>query len=58
MGNNHHTTDPLQITQNWFEQGRKLVLITVLSLWGSAPHPAGSHMICDDQGNFAEIILA
>ncbi len=45
-------TNPLQLAQNWFEQGRKLALVTVLSVWGSAPRPAGSHLICDDQGNF------
>lgn len=44
--------DPLQIAQNWFEQGRRIALVTVLSVWGSAPRPAGSHMICDAQGNF------
>ncbi|MBX8782427.1 XdhC family protein [Ochrobactrum sp. GRS2] len=48
----NHTTNPLQLAQNWFEQGRKLALVTVLSVWGSAPRPAGSHLICDDQGNF------
>lgn len=47
-----HTANPLQLAQNWFEQGRKLALVTVLSVWGSAPRPAGSHLICDDQGNF------
>lgn len=46
------TVNPLHIAQNWFEQGRKLALVTVLSVWGSAPRPAGSHLICDDQGNF------
>lgn len=46
------TANPLHIAQNWFEQGRKLALVTVLSVWGSAPRPAGSHLICDDQGNF------
>ncbi|QYM72196.1 XdhC family protein [Pseudochrobactrum sp. Wa41.01b-1] len=45
-------TNPLHIAQNWFEQGRKLALVTVLSVWGSAPRPTGSHLICDDQGNF------
>lgn len=45
-------TDPLHTAQSWFEQGRKLALVTVLSVWGSAPRPAGSHMICDEQGNF------
>ncbi len=44
--------DPLQIAQSWFEQGRKPALVTVLSVWGSAPRPAGSHLICDEQGNF------
>ena len=46
------STNPLHIAQNWFEQGRQLALVTVLSVWGSAPRPAGSHLICDDQGNF------
>lgn len=46
------TANPLHLAQNWFEQGRKLALVTVLSVWGSAPRPAGSHLICDDQGNF------
>lgn len=47
-----HTVTPLHIAQGWYEQGRKLALVTVLSVWGSAPRPAGSHLICDDQGNF------
>ncbi|HWD14481.1 XdhC family protein [Pseudochrobactrum sp. sp1633] len=49
---NKRTANPLQLAQNWFEQERKLALVTVLSVWGSAPRPAGSHLICDDQGNF------
>lgn len=49
----NQTSDPLHIAQNWFEQGRKLALVTVLSIWGSAPRPAGSHMVCDELGNFA-----
>lgn len=47
-----HTANPLNLAQNWFEQGRKLALVTVLSVWGSAPRPAGSHLICDDLGSF------
>ena len=47
-----HTANPLHLAQDWFEQGRKLALVTVLSVWGSAPRPAGSHLICDNQGNF------
>lgn len=46
-------TDPLKIAQDWYAQGRKLAFITVLSVWGSAPRPAGSHMICDECGNFS-----
>lgn len=48
-----NTTDPLFIAQDWFKDGRRLALVTVLSVWGSAPRPAGSHLVCDNLGNFA-----
>lgn len=44
--------DPLTIAQEWLEGGREAALATVVETWGSAPRPAGSHLIIDRDGNF------
>jgi xanthine dehydrogenase accessory factor len=36
----------------WRKAGRKIALATVLSTWGSAPRPAGSQLVIDEDGRF------
>jgi xanthine/CO dehydrogenase XdhC/CoxF family maturation factor len=38
--------------ENWAKAGRKLAIATVLETWGSAPRPAGSHLVVDEFGHF------
>ncbi|MCX8997962.1 XdhC family protein [Rhizobiaceae bacterium BDR2-2] len=45
-------TDALSVAARWAAQGRRLALATVIETWGSAPRPAGSHMVVDADGNF------
>src|SRR5437762_1145907 len=45
--------DPLSAAETWLREGRKVVLATVVSTWGSAPRRAGSHLVVDGDGNFA-----
>lgn len=42
----------LFIAQKWMEEGREVVIATVIETWGSAPRPIGSHLVIDDNGNF------
>ncbi|MBL8581609.1 MAG: XdhC family protein [Rhizobiaceae bacterium] len=44
--------DPLTIAENWQGEGRKVAIATVVETWGSAPRPAGSHLVIDREGNF------
>lgn len=44
--------DPLTIAESWADEGRKIALATVVETWGSAPRPAGSHLVIDADGNF------
>ena len=44
--------DVLAIAQRWREQGRRVALATVAETWGSAPRPAGSHLVIDADGQF------
>ena len=44
--------DELQMAENWKIEGRNLAIATVIETWGSAPRPAGSHLIIDSDGNF------
>lgn len=37
----------------WVDEGRNVALATVISTWGSAPQPAGSHLVIDEEGRFA-----
>lgn len=32
--------------------GRTVAIATVVETWGSAPRPAGSHLVIDSDGNF------
>src|SRR6185295_783011 len=44
--------DVLATAATWLDEGRDLVLATVVSTWGSAPRPAGSQLLIDGDGNF------
>lgn len=44
--------DPLQTAESWKREGRDVALATVMESWGSAPRPAGSHLVIDADGNF------
>jgi hypothetical protein len=45
--------DPLAIALAWREAGQRAAIATVVSTWGSAPRPAGSQLVCNEQGQFA-----
>ena len=42
--------DVLSELQAWLAEGRRVALATVVSTWGSAPRPAGSKMLIDQDG--------
>ncbi len=44
--------DPLDIAERWMGEGKDVAIATVVETWGSAPRPAGSHLVIDAQGNF------
>ncbi|RFB79082.1 XdhC family protein [Methylovirgula sp. 4M-Z18] len=44
--------DILAKAQAWKAEGRDVALATVIETWGSAPRPAGSHLVIDGEGNF------
>ena len=44
--------DELTLAQEWIRDGRKVALATVIEAWGSAPRPAGSHLVIDENGEF------
>lgn len=44
--------DELTIAEGWLKEGRQVAIATVVSTWGSAPRPSGSHLVIDSQGNF------
>ncbi|MCY1668825.1 XdhC family protein [Rhizobium sp. SL86] len=46
------TIDPLLTAEGWRRDGRNVALATVIETWGSAPRPAGSHLVIDQDGNF------
>lgn len=46
------THDPLELAQNWAEEGRKVAIATVIDTWGSAPRPVGSCLVIDADGSF------
>lgn len=43
----------LQTAQAWLDEGREVVLATVVETWGSSPVPVGGHLVIDDKGDFA-----
>ncbi|MBB4278278.1 XdhC family protein [Rhizobium mongolense] len=44
--------DPLMTAEDWMKSGRSVAIATVIETWGSAPRPAGSHLVIDGDGNF------
>lgn len=44
--------DPLVTAEQWAADGRAVAIATVVETWGSAPRPAGSHLVIDSEGNF------
>lgn len=47
------TLDPLSVAEAWIKGGREVAVATVVETWGSAPRPAGSHLVIDREGNFS-----
>lgn len=44
--------DPLLSAERWMSEGRDVAVATVIETWGSAPRPAGSHLVVDNEGRF------
>ncbi|WP_273728764.1 XdhC family protein [Brucella gallinifaecis] len=44
--------DPLVTAESWRKSGRHVAIATVIETWGSAPRPAGSHLVIDADGKF------
>ena len=44
--------DPLLIAENWLDEGKQVAIATVVETWGSAPRPAGSSLVINDDGTF------
>lgn len=42
----------LEQAARWRGEGRAVALATVIQTWGSAPRPAGSQLVVDEQGRF------
>ena len=45
--------DVLVLARQWLGEGRRAALGTVVSTWGSAPRPAGSQLLVDEDGRFS-----
>ena len=42
----------LAAAETWRREGRGVALATVVETWGSAPRPAGSSLVINDDGTF------
>ena len=58
MQNYGSDQDVLRTALAWLQQGRELVLVTVLKTWGSSPRPAGSNLAVADDGRFEGSVSA
>jgi len=52
MSEQSNLNDELITAEKWIEEGREVAIATVVSTWGSAPRPTGSHLVIDQDGNF------
>jgi xanthine/CO dehydrogenase XdhC/CoxF family maturation factor len=44
--------DILRAAENWRKAGKGVALATVVETWGSAPRPAGSSLVINEDGTF------
>ncbi|MBI3700077.1 MAG: XdhC family protein [Afipia sp.] len=44
--------DILKVAEDWMKSGHGVALATVVETWGSAPRPAGSSLVINDDGAF------
>lgn len=44
--------DILRAAENWKKAGKGVALATVVETWGSAPRPAGSSLVINEDGTF------
>ncbi|MEM6665957.1 MAG: XdhC family protein [Pseudomonadota bacterium] len=44
--------DVLKQAEHWRRDGKGVALATVVTTWGSAPRPVGSHLAIADDGRF------
>ena len=44
--------DILKAAEEWQQAGHGVALATVVETWGSAPRPAGSSLVINDEGAF------
>src|SRR5260370_5472593 len=44
--------DSLKAAEEWQKAGHGVALATVVETWGSAPRPAGSSLVINDDGTF------
>ncbi|WP_425905078.1 XdhC family protein [Nitrobacter sp. TKz-YC02] len=44
--------DILRAAENWRKEGKGVALATVVETWGSAPRPAGSSLVINEDGTF------
>jgi xanthine/CO dehydrogenase XdhC/CoxF family maturation factor len=44
--------DILKAAEDWQKAGHGVALATVVETWGSAPRPAGSNLVINDDGTF------
>jgi xanthine/CO dehydrogenase XdhC/CoxF family maturation factor len=44
--------DILRAAENWRKVGKGVALATVVETWGSAPRPAGSSLVINEDGTF------
>ncbi len=45
--------EALEQAARWSEAGLGVAIATVVSTWGSAPRPTGSHLVVNERGEFA-----